>query len=157
MTDTNDVLGHFEIAVRQRMVSPGPCPLYPELFFSMDMHRGKLILNFASIEAATVRALVTYRKEEADGEDVVFSIRYTVAQPFRQRKLATSIVEQSLEEMRQTFQGVLKRFYVKATVGKSNLGGQKVARKTLSAIASPVADTTIGEDDLQYVRAFLLD
>lgn len=156
MTNSQDLLQHFELAVRQRMFSPGPCPLYPDVVFSMDMRDDKLNLNFATIDQATVHALVTYTKENTgdDTDDVVFGVKFIVAPPFRSSGLATRIMEQSLEEMHQTFRGILRKFHVKAVISTRDRAAQKVAERTLSTESMMMVDTRTGEQYLQYVRSF---
>ena len=152
MTDPLQALVSLQAEVRKGMPTH-PTEKFPSVRVVLDEKSGRVRYTYARIEHGRVKAMAMFvSMDKIDGLGC-FQVGYAVPEAYRGRGWAIEILEQGLDELSQGLarHGV-KRFYVQAVVGTSNLASIGVATRSLSNAPFSTMDSVSGESALAFTR-----
>lgn len=152
ITDPMDALVSLQREVRRGMLT-NPTGLSPGVRVVLDHPNGVIRYTYARIEHGRVKSIAIFVYHEPINGVPCFNLGYAVPEAYRNRGLASLIIEQGIQELRRGLgRHGAKSFYVEAVVGTDNLASQRAASKTISD--SPVAGTDFESEEpiLQYTR-----
>lgn len=154
MVDPYIGLQSYQRALLRKLIAPSPCEIHPEIVVLRDDAEGKSRLTYALIEEDVVKATVVYVQTEPIKGVLCFDVGYSVADGFRNQGIAARVLEKSIIEMTHGLGCYIKRFYIEAVIGTSNLASQKVATKVLSPESArrEVIDSVSGQPAFVYIR-----
>lgn len=154
MTDPMNGLVSLQYEIKKNGFQLSRCALHADLQVVVDRPNGETRITYAMIDYGRVRAFVTY--VSADPVDGVpcFGVGYAVPEKFRRKGLASKIIDKSLDEMKHGLaRNGIRRFYVEAVIGVSNVASIKVAEKVISATPDRSGvDEFSGEPAITYLR-----
>lgn len=152
MTDPLAALVSLQVEVRKGM-STHATENYRSVRVVLDQKNGRVRYTYARIEHGRVKAMAMFVSVDRIDGIVCFQIGYAVPEAYRCRGFATEILVQGLDELRTGLarHGV-KKFYIEAVVGTSNLASIKVATKSISQSPEPTMDSVSGEPALAFTR-----
>lgn len=133
MVDPSDGLKSLQQQIKIDGVKLTPCEGHPDIQVHFDHPHGNLRVTYAKVVHGRVRSYAVF--VNADPVDGVpcFGIGYAVPEKFRRQGLGAEIIEKSIDEMRRGLaRNGVKKFYVEAVVGVSNVASIKLAEKTIS-------------------------
>lgn len=152
MADPLQALVSLQAEIRKGMPTH-PTEKDPLVRVVVDERNGRVRYTYARIEHGRVKALAMFVSvDQIDGIGC-FQVGYAVPEAYRGRGWAIEILEQGLVELSNGLarHGV-KKFYVKAVVGTSNLASIGVAKRVLSMVPVPTTDSFSGEPAFAFTR-----
>jgi hypothetical protein len=154
MTDPMAALNSLQRALDNKLVFFQRGKLHRDLQVLLDEPApGKTRFTYASISNGKVMAIAIFALADPVGGVPCFQLGYAVLESARNGGLGAAIVAKSIEEISNGFKATpLKKFYVEAVVGISNVPSNKIAAKTLAATPTDCTDAFSGEPALQYLR-----
>ena len=152
MTDPMEALKNLQVEVG-RGLRFQPCELNSNMGVYMDQPNGRTRLSYAIIEGEVVKALSLFVAIDPEEGVPCFTAGYAVAEGFRNNGLATTILQNSIAELKYGLgKNRVKRFYIDAIIGLDNIASQKVASKVISTKQEKIVDCYSGNDAYRYLR-----
>ncbi|MDO7930342.1 GNAT family N-acetyltransferase [Pseudomonas sp. KFB-139] len=152
IADPMNALISLQREVRRGMPTH-PAELHPSLRVIVDKPNGEVRYTYAKVEHGRVKAIAIFIMAEPIEGVPCFNLGYAVPEAYRNRGLASEIVEQGIQELRNGLsRHGIKKFYVEAVVGVDNRSSQRVAAKVISENAVQATDSESGEPALGYTR-----
>lgn len=152
LTDPLQALLSLQAEIRKGMPTH-PTENYPSVRLVLDERNGRARYTYARLEHGRVKAMAMFvSMDKIDGIGC-FQVGYAVPEAYRGRGWAIEILEQGLNELSNGLarHGV-KRFYVEAVIGTSNLASIGVATRLLSDAPVPTMDSVSGEPALAFTK-----
>lgn len=145
MTDPLQALVSLQAEIRKGMPTH-PSEKYPSVRVVFDERNGRVRYTYARIEHGRVKALAMFVSvDQIDGIGC-FQVGYAVPEAYRSRGWAIEIFEQGLDELSNGLARYgVKKFYIEAVVGTSNLASIRVAKRVLSVEPVSTTDSFSGE------------
>lgn len=152
MPDPHAALLSYESALRGRAIAPERCVQYPELTLCVDKPGGQTRLSYALTVNGRVQVLVICIVVQPYQGIPCFQVGYAVAEPYRNKGLASETLKKVIAEMRHGFRAHMDKFYLEAVVEKANAASRKVAERGLSSTPKEIIDEESALPALQYFR-----
>ena len=152
MTDPLQALVSLQAEIRKGMLTH-PTEKYPSVRVVLDTKNGHVRYTFARIEHGRVKALAMFVSVDQIDGIRCFQVGYAVPEAYRGKGWAIEILEQGLEELSNGLsQHGVKKFYVEAVIGTSNLASIGVAKRVLSMTPVSTTDSFSGEPAFAFTR-----
>lgn len=152
MTDPLQALVSLQAEIRKGMPTH-PTEKYPSIRVVLDERNGRVRYTYARVDNGRVKAMAMFVSVEHIDDIPCFQVGYAVPEAYRSRGWAIQILEQGLDELSNGLarHGV-KRFYVEAVVGTSNLASFGVAKRVLSTEPVSTTDSVSGEPAYGFTK-----
>lgn len=155
MTDPMNGLLSFQEALRDGTIEPRPCRWNKNLQVLEDNSEGELRITHARIIGGETHGIIIYCLAEAVESVPCFAVGYAVNEGHRNKGVGTSLLQESIEELRGELKSVgMTDFYLEAVIGVENTPSNKIATKVLSANPVRTTDKISGEPAYQYLKRF---
>lgn len=154
MTDPMAALNSLQQAIDNRLVVFQRCKVHRDLQVLLDEPApGKRRFTYANISNGKVMAIAMFAVADHVSGIPCFQLGYAVLESMRNSGLGAATVRKSIEEISNGFKATpIKRFYIEAIVGVSNIPSNKLAAKMLSSTPEECTDAFSGQPALQYLR-----
>lgn len=152
MTNPHNALLSYQDVYANGHIDPHPCDLHPELAVLMDDANGSPRVTYSLIESGVVQAIVIYIAGTCVDGIPCFDLGYAVAQNFRCQGIASEVLQKSVAEMRNGLWQCMRKFYIRAVIGTSNIASQRVARHIFKSCPEQTTDGVSGQPALAYLK-----